>query len=281
MIDAQTASTVPLQEFEFILLRNFISEHFGIHFDDDRRWLLESKLQSPVKEWRFTSFFDYYQHLVRVFYLRQSYEDAEFARLINAITNNETYFFREPVALDIISDLARHATRSSLRILSAACSTGEEAFSLAMQLDGTGPHRIVGVDLDASALSTAQAGRYRAHAFRGVSDDANVKSRYFTALPDGRWQLTDRIRACVEFYQGNLLDRQLVRRFDAVDVIVCRNVIIYFSETARSQTLENFYNWLRPGGYLFLGHSESLAGMDDRFRAIEYDKYVYYQRVDA
>lgn len=194
--------------------------------------------------------------------------------VIPLVTINETYFFREMHQLEIfrthlVPELQRrNAVRRHLKILSAPCSTGAEPYTLAMLLE-QGPSSLTGwrveihgVDIDAPVLEQAKQGIYPKSAFR--STDAAQLERWFR--PEGdRYRIVDRIRNGVIFKQGNLLEMPKWAGFREFDVILCRNLLIYFDQTTQKRLVDIFYQALNPGGYLLLGHSESLLTLGTRF----------------
>lgn len=205
-------------------------------------------------------------------------------RLVEAVTVGETYFFREPMQIDALvrralPERALVGPRGrKLRILSAGCSSGEEPYTLAIAAEVTAPElapllSITGLDLNGAAIEKARRARYSSWAVRGASRE--IRERFFKK--DGETFVLDpRIRSRVAFEEGNLLD-VLARVPEATyDVIFCRNVLIYFSERALRRVLAGFVRALLPGGYLFLGHSESLRGVSDGFELVhEHDAFYY------
>lgn len=275
---------VPLAEEEFRLLRDFIHERFGLYFDDGQQASLRARLLGRLSSLDLLSFEDYY-HYLRFGPQRQD----ELLRMVGHLTNNETYFFREQAQLNVFSErllreLKERKTLGSereLRLLSAGCSTGEEPYTLAMLVFDSGQFfwnwnvRVHGLDVDGAALDKARRAVYQHNSFRSVS--AEMLGRHFAPVPGGR-QVKEVVRRMVEFRQGNLLDPASYQGLGGLDAIFCRNVLIYFSDEAIRRTVAQFWERLAPGGYLFLGHAESLSRITDRFTPLRFPGAMVYQR---
>ena len=276
---------VVLTEEEFRLLRDFIHEKFGIYFDEGDRPLLRSRLLGRLTSLDLVSFEDYYH------YLRFGPDrNEELTRMITHLTNNETYFFRESGQLHAFSDnvlrlIKDRKTRRGdrrLRVLSAGCSTGEEAHTLAMILHDTGQFfwnwdvQIIGLDVDQVALEKARRAVYQHNSFRSTSPE--IVERHFVKQGNGAMQVKDSLRKYVRFAHGNILDHVSYEAFRPVDVIVCRNVLIYFSDAATLRAVRMFHDALTPGGYLLLGHAESLSRISDMFMPIRFKGAMIYQK---
>jgi chemotaxis protein methyltransferase CheR len=276
---------VVLSEEEFRLLRDFIHEKFGIYFDEGDRPLLRSRLLGRLTSLDLVSFEDYYH------YLRFGPDrNEELTRMITHLTNNETYFFREAGQLHafsenvlrLIKDRKTKSGERRLRILSAGCSTGEEAHTLAMILHDTGQFfwnwdvQIVGLDVDQVALEKARRAVYHHNSFRSTSPE--IVERHFVKQGNGALQVKDSLRKYVRFTHGNILDSVSYEAIRPVDVIVCRNVLIYFSDSATLRAVRCFHDTLLPGGYLLLGHAESLSRISDMFQPIRFKGAMIYQK---
>jgi len=272
-----------LFEEEFRLLRDFIHERYGLYFDDGQRESLRSRLAARLSGLDLLSFEDYYR------YLRFGPQrDEELQRMVSHLTNNETYFFREMTQLQAFVDQVVPALKDrkvqteerSIRVLSAGCSTGEEVHTLAMLLYDSGQFffgwdlEVMGVDVDEAALQKARKGIYFHNSFRATSPE-RVK-RHFVAEGPG-FRVKDSIRRLIRFKQGNLLDPDAYADLPLLDVAVCRNVLIYFSDSAMLKAIETLHRALVPGGYLLLGHAESLARLTDLFTPIRFQGAVIYQ----
>lgn len=271
----------PLCEATFTLLRDLIHDRLGIHFDVDRRDLLEDKLASVIAEHRMTSYMDLY------YALRYENDAGDLWREITeALTVKETYFWRE---MDAVWAVARHLVPDHVRrfpgvpfvVWSAACATGEEPLSLAMALDLEGwwhraPIRILATDISDQALKVAQTGLYRGRSFRALP--LELRDRYFTPTEDA-WLVKQEILEKVRYRKLNLMDREAVRRFRGVHVIFCRNVFIYFSDESIRRTADAFHEVLTQPGHLFLGAAESLLRVKTPFELTTLGKaFVYVKR---
>ena len=274
----------PLSDDEYQLFAEWLVQEYWLQFGPEKREILRARLEPRRAELNLPSF----ERLL--FHVRYHPDrERERLRLLTHLTNNESYFFRERNQLDtlrtdVLPALAgelREAGRGTVRILSAGSASGEEAFTLVIvardALAGTGVcTEVTGVDLDIGALERAREAVYRAHAFRGV--EAEVRARHFRQEPDGRWRLKAELRDAARFRQGNLVDPTWGRDLPPQDVVFCRNVMIYFDDAAVRRAVDNLYRVVRPGGYLFLGHAETLSRVPTPFVAVRRPGTVYYQR---
>jgi chemotaxis protein methyltransferase CheR len=276
-----------MSEEEFRLLRDFIHERFGLFFEDGQRASLRARLASRLQGLDLPSFEDYY-HYLRFGPQRQE----ELSHMVSHLTNNETYFFREAPQLSVFADhvlkqlkdaKTRDGTRS-LRILSAGCSSGEEALTLAMIVYDSGQFfwnwdvRVTGLDVDEAALDKARRGLYHQNSFRAMSP-ALIDRHFLKQGPAA--QVKDAPRRVVSFRQGNLLEAASFTGLAPLDVIFCRNVLIYFSDAAILRAVVQFHELLARGGYLFLGHAESLSRVTDIFTPIRFQGAMVYQKPEA
>jgi len=273
-----------LSEEEFRLLRDFIHEQFGLFFDESHRASLRSRLTPRLALLGLASFEDYYR------YLRFAPDKAEEQqRMVSHLTNNETYFFREQPQLNVFAshvlrEIKERKTKTetrSLGILSAGCSTGEEPLTLAMILFDSGQFfwgwdvRVTGLDVDGPALEKARRGLYHQNSLRAVTP--LLLERHFTSEEEGV-RVRDPIRRAVTFRSGNLLEESSYEGLAPLDVIFCRNVLIYFSDASVQRAVSLFHSLLGPGGYLFLGHAESLARVTSAFVPIRFQGAIIYQK---
>lgn len=282
----ELSSGPKLSNEEFESLRNIIRDNCGIFFDEQSRYILEKRLAGRIKELRFNSFKEY------IFYLKYDRKkEEEFIYIYDVITTNETYFFREDYQLkafkeEIIPDImAMKREDRSIRIWSAGCSTGEEPYSIAMILSDLSnllkgyKISIFGSDISQKCLKVAREAIYYSNSFRATNE--LQRHKYFDDLGDGRWKVKDNIRDVVSFGQLNLLDRNKMAILPVMDIIFCRNVLIYFDMPSRKKVIENFYNKLIPGGFLLLGHAESLINISTDFTIKHYKNDMVYQKPKA
>ena len=257
-----------LSDAEFALLRDLIRERFGIWYDDQKRFLLLSRLQTRLPKRGFETFASY------VSFLRTDpRREEEWTDLASVLSNNETYFFRERAQLRALagSILDEFLARSPrVRLWSAACSSGEEPYSLAMTLLDT--HKVSDANLSIRAtdisprvLELAERGFYRALSFRAT--EPALIQKWFHPEGDG-FRIDDRPRRLVTFGRLNLLADAQVAAEGPFDAIFCRNVLIYFDKPTQKRVVESFAKALRPGGYLFLGHAESLFHLTEMYEPI-------------
>ena len=272
---------IPLEEDVFRLIRDFVKDYCGIYFDDDSRYLLEKRLSRRVRTHHFSSFRDYYRYL-----LYHKNRDEELASIIDIITVNETYFFREQNQLktfseEILPEIRQiNKDKKRLRIWSAGCSTGEEPYTIAMLVLEKGHFRdwnieIFGSDINQRVLQVARSGVYRKNSFR--TTDPYFLSKYFKE-EDSLSRISDNVKQYVNFSHLNLLDPFKVKLVGTMDVIFCRNVLIYFDQPSRKKVMEMFYERLVDGGYLLLGHAESLINLSTAFTLRHFKYDMVYQK---
>jgi chemotaxis protein methyltransferase CheR len=276
-----------LSDEEFRLLRDHIHERFGLYFEEGQRASLRTRLAPRLALLGLLSFEDYYRFLR---FAPQRAEEEQ--RMVSHLTNNETYFFREQPQLAVF---ASHVLRSlkdgkarrgerRLSILSAGCSTGEEALTLAMILFDSGQFfwgwdaRVTGLDVDEAALEKARQGLYHQNALRAVAPP--LLERHFVREGTGV-KVKEAVRRLVSFRFGNILDPASYGELQPLDAIVCRNVLIYFSDDAIQRAVGIFHDLLGPGGYLLLGHAESLARVTSAFTPVRFQGAVVYQKPEA
>ncbi len=267
---------------EFRLFTDFLRGRCGLHFNEDTRYLVEKRLARRIQEADMGSFASY------LYQLRSGPNaEREFSKIVDILTTNETYFFRERSQLaalveEIIPEkLSRQLTsRRPISIWSAGCSSGEEPFSVAIMGMEAGlvpgrDFRIYASDISRAVLSRARRGVYREASFRETSE--STRQRYF-AQKDGLNRISDSVKCHVDFVHMNLLDSSRVDLLGAMDVILCRNVIIYFDLETKKRVMKTFHDKLRPGGYLLLGHSESLINVTADFELKHLSRDLVYRR---
>jgi chemotaxis protein methyltransferase CheR len=275
------ADEVRMRPDEFRLLRDLVNGHSGIYFGDDSLPVLERRLRERLAALNLKSFGEYYQ------FLRfSSLNGAELDEALDLLTTNETYFFREDYQLrafrdEVLPRLASDtAARRRLTVWSAGCSTGEEVYTLAILIAESGLFndlevRVYGSDISRRCVAAARRGIYGASAFRAVGPE--IKRAFFADKADGS-HVIDRIRQLCHFGHLNLMDSEKVRVVGRVDVVFCRNVLIYFDQRSRKRVIDMFYERLMPGGYLFLGHSESLLNVSTAFELVHLSEDLVYRK---
>jgi|SRR5215472_14711354 len=264
------------------LLRDLVHERAGIFYDEEKSPLFLEKLSTLVIDRGFQSFLDYY-YLLRY----DDRNDQEWNRVIDAITVQETYFWREIDQIRALVDILlphwiSEGRTAPLRIWSAACATGEEPLSIAMALNETGwfqriPIEIWATDASGAALEKARAGLYHERAFRNLP--ATLRARYF-CREDGGWQVDPALHRRINWAQANLINRAEVAPFASAPFIMCRNVFIYFSESMIRRAVKTFADHIQSPGYLFVGVAESLLKVSNEFELTDIGKAFVYQRSD-
>lgn len=277
-------SHLVLPEGTSTLIRNLINERTGMFFDNGKGDLLIDKLSPLVIERGFSSYLDYY-YLLKY----DASARVEWQNVMNALSVQETYFWREmdPVRALVQTLLPQwHArnTRSPLRIWSAACATGEEPLTIAIALNEAGwferaPIEILASDASTKAIERAVRGVYKERAFRNLP--AHLRERYFEPEGSG-WRVRSDIHSRVKWKIANLIEESQIAPLASADFIFCRNVFIYFSESAIGQVVRSFSRYIRPPGYLFVGAAESLLRLTTDFTLAEIDDaFVYVKREKA
>ncbi len=275
------APVVSMTEEEFRLVRDLVYDYCGIYLPESVHFLVERRLQPRLAVLGLTSFRDYYR-LIK--YGRE--HQSEFDEIVERITTNETYFFRESYQLKAFTDevlptIAGERDKGDrVRIWSAGCSSGEEPYSIAMLLREAPAAQglsfdIFGNDISKKVLRTARAGVYRDSSFRQT--EPRYIERHFTR-EGGMYRLNDDIKTAVTFGHLNLMDEGALALIANVDVIFCRNVMIYFAPASRTRMLEAFHKKLRPGGWLLLGHSESLINVSTEFEIVPLNNDIVYRK---
>jgi chemotaxis protein methyltransferase CheR len=273
---------VAISEAEFRQLRDLIRDRFGIYYDDTKQFLLQSRLQTRLVKRSVADFAAYFRFLSS-----NPDRQSEWDELASVLSNNETYFFRERAQLEVLAtEVVDEAIRAGgrLRVWSSACSTGEEPFSLGMRLLETrklapSQIQIKASDLSPRALERCKVGFYRDLSFRATPPE--LIQKYFRPF-EGGFLIADEVKRLVEFFRINLLDQDAVASQGPVDAIFCRNVLIYFDKPTQKRVVEAFARALRPRGYLFLGHAESIMRLTDLYDPVVTPKAIYYRlKADA
>jgi chemotaxis protein methyltransferase CheR len=269
-----------LTEEEFCKLCEFLYRRTGMVFTEAKRYYVERRVVERMTATRSQSFSDYFSRL-------RADLQAEIEQFINAFTVNETYFYREDhqlkcLASDLLAERVRDKKKGDLiRIWSSPCSTGEEPYSIAMWLLENWPLvdeyeiEIVGSDIDTDVLEFARKGVFGKRALMRLS--AELVEKYFSVTGDA-WQILDDLRESVRFNPVNIVEPSETRTFGKFDVIFCRNVLIYFDDASRRIAAENLYENLLPGGFICLGHTESMSRISSLFEVRRFADAIVYQR---
>lgn len=276
--------TVSVETEEVERFRDLVRERLGLVFDDSRTGQLQSVLESRLSETRRPA--ASYLALLSAGQLAP----AEAAALASELTVTETYFFRDRNQFRAFREVVLPARVDAapgprcLRVLSAGCASGEEAYSLAIALTESlaarpgWTFRVTGLDLNPRVLEKARSGRYGSWSLRDVADE--VRDRWFRTSR-GEYLVDERVRSAVVFAERNLTDPGALVPDSSVDVAFCRNVLMYFHAGAAAAVVERIARALAPGGFLFLGHAENLRGISHAFRLCHTHETFYYQKRDG
>lgn len=276
---ATTTRTITDREFE--QFREFFYKKTGIWFEDDRRYFVDKRLNARIEACGESTFRRWFA------FMRFEASGKEFQALVNAMTVNETYFFREDyqyecLVKDVLPEVCKNKKPGDpIRIWSLPCSTGEEPYSLVIWLSEFWPDlakyevSIQASDIDSNVIERARQGLYTKRAIHKLSPE--IVSKYFTK--EGlNYRLHQDWRECVDFSLANITDANLMFGRPKVDVIFCRNVLIYFDNTSRKTAAGLLYNAMNPGGFILLGHSESMSRISSQYKVRRFSDAIVYQR---
>ena len=260
-----------------------IYQRTGIAYESNKKYYVQKRLERQIERLQMDSFNAYYM------LLRFSESTVYFERLINDLTVNETYFFRDfPQLRNFAENVLQHVVREKqknndykIKIWSAACSTGEEPYTLAIILQEMldEPEKwdlhIIASDINTDVLQVAKNGLYD---YRSVKDvPPEYLKKYFT-LKDEKYLINASLRQSIDFRKINLMDSEAISKITGCDFIFCRNCLIYFDDHSRKKVLDDFYDSLNPGGFLFLGHSESVRRISSAYKPQRIGDSIVYSR---
>ncbi len=280
---AQKAALMTPMLFETI--RKYIYDNVGIYFQDNKKYFLESRLQRRMNCLGIKSFEEYFD-LLRF----GTGGNAEKKYFYEAITINETFFFRNQPQLDALAstvlpeiiNVKNALGKNKIKIWSAACSSGEEAYSIAMIFHDLIKPRypnfeleVVGTDINNAVVETASAGIYREYSIRNTPQ--YYLKKYFKPNMNS-FELSPEIKKMASFKTMNLYDDSAMRTMIGFDVIFCANVLIYFDQASKIKVISNLYNSLNKGGYLYIGYSETLHGISKAFKLVSFPNTVGYKK---
>jgi chemotaxis protein methyltransferase CheR len=283
MMRSATASRTPvISDADFLKFREFFYRKTGIHFEDSKRYFVDKRLIERIEA---TGAEDFRSYFIA---LRFESSGAELQHLVNAMTVNETYFFREAYQFDcmvggLLDEVARRKRPGGrIRIWSVPSSTGEEPYSIAIYLlerwalIDDYEVEILSSDIDTEVLAQAERGVYSP---RSVSQlPRPVLEKYFARTAGGDWAISRDLVSAVEFSRINLTDAAQTRRFRDIDLIFCRNLLIYFDDLSRRVAAEAMFDALNPGGFVCLGHSESMSRITSLFEVRRFPEAMVYQK---
>lgn len=263
-----------ITEAEFQRLVKFMYDNFGINLSA-KKVLVQGRLGNMLKERGFTNYNDYIDTVLK------DTTGAEVTTILNKLTTNHTFFMREPEHYTFLKEtilpyMVETCSKDHvLRIWSAACSSGEECYTTAMLIDqyfgaekAKWDTRILATDISQSVIGKAKTGIYQEDGMKGLSND--WKARYFNNLGNGKYEICQGIKDEVIFKTFNLMD-PMPDKYKAkpFDLIFCRNVMIYFDQPTKQALVNRFYDVVKPGGYFFIGHAESVNRADTQFEYIK------------
>ena len=264
-----------LNDADYEMFRKIIYDESGITFSATNRSILDSRIKELLRKKNIATPQEYYAIITK--------NPEEMKVMLDSVTTNLTRFFRNQPHFDafinyVIPSVAElkkaRGPDRTIKIWSAGCSTGEEPYTIAMIMKEICPvgfdFKIISSDISLKSLMTAQQGFYPDNRIDGVP--ANYLAKYFTKV-DGGYQIKDEIKNKIRFDYHNLKNDSGERN---LDVVFCRNVLIYFDEPAQLTVINNFWNAMAPQSYLFIGHSESLFGMKTNFEFIKTDWACFY-----
>ncbi len=264
-----------ISDQEFLDLRDLIHKRFGINLTEQKRSLLVGRLQKLMRQLNLNSFAQYYQ------YLLDDKTEQNLGELVDLISTNHTYFNREKdhfdyfyeVALPTIADKLRQENRRDLRIWCAGCSTGEEPYTLLMLMMeyfgneyGSWDAGILATDISDRALTIARRGVYGSDRVEQLPD--NLRRKYFQPVGPGEMGVVEKVKKEATFRRFNLMNTSFPFK-KPFQMIFCRNVMIYFDQPTRDALVGRYHQHTEPGGYLFIGHSETLGRSQSRYNYLQ------------
>ena len=268
-----------ITDAEFQRLVKFMYDNFGINLAA-KRVLVQGRLGNMLRERNFKNYSEYLDAVMN------DTTGAEVTTILNKLTTNHTYFMREPEHYTFMNDVVLPYMKSVckdhvLRIWSAACSSGEEVYTMAMLIDqffgaekAKWDTRILATDISQNVIGKAKTGIYQEEGMKGLSNE--WKTRYFNNLGNGNYEICQGIKDEVIFKTFNLMDPMPEKyKKNPFDLIFCRNVMIYFDQPTKQALVNRFYDVVKPGGYFFIGHAESVNRQETKF---EYIKPAIYRR---
>lgn len=279
---SEALAELSITDAEFEKFRDFFYRKTGIQFAASKRYFVDKRLIERIKQTGHDSFRRYFQ------FMRFQASGLEVQELINCMTVNETYFFREEYQFECLVNealnelVAQNGTHKPIRIWSIPSSSGEEPYSIALYLLEKWPLidqvdiEIVSSDIDSAILEKCQAGIYNNRSLMHVSEQ--LRQRYFNRIGVNEWQINQDLRDSIRFTQVNLADSKDTRQYRGFDVVFCRNLLIYFDDDSRRDAANVFYGALNPGGFVFLGHSESMSRISSVFKVRKFANAMAYQK---
>jgi len=280
-MDNRTQDIV-LSKEDFEKFREFFYEKTGILFDESKRYFVDRRIIERMKATGYDNFKSYF------IAIKYDISGKELQNLINALTVNETYFFREEYQFQAMVEnmlpeiTSRKKPGERVRIFSIPSSTGEEPYSIALYLleywkdIDKWDVEIVAADIDTNVLEAAKQGVYSSRSVQNLPKP--ILQKYFTPLKDGYYKITDDLINAIEFKKANIVNSIEMLKFRNFDIVFCRNLLIYFDDLSRKKAAENLYNAMNPGGFICLGHAESMSRISSIFEVRSFPKAIVYQK---
>lgn len=276
---------ITISDEDFHKFREFFYRKTGILFEASKRYFVDKRLIERIQSSGYVNFRSYFT------FMRFQASGEELQALTNIMTVNETYFFREEYQFKCLVDsmlpeiVKSKRPGSTIRIWSIPSSSGEEPYSIALYLTEYWPDiehwdvELISSDIDTNILKKAREGRYSARSVQHLP--TKLLQRYFRHLAGGDYQISDDFRQAVEFTRVNLNEPADTRPYRGFDVIFCRNLLIYFDDLSRRQAGDVFFDALNPGGFICLGHSESMSRITSVFKVRKFPEAIVYQKPEV
>ena len=273
--------SIAISKEDFYRFREFFYRKTGIWFDETKRYFVDKRLVDRIIATNSDNFRSYFVML------RFQKSGEELQELINSMTVNETYFFREEYQLRCLTHsilpkiVAEKRDNSPIRIWSIPSSSGEEPYSIAIYLleywSGINQWdvEIISSDIDTNILMSAQRGVYSQRSVQHLPP--HILAKYFKSADEG-YEICDDLKDAVEFTRVNLVDPLETRAYRNFDIIFCRNLLIYFDDRSRRIAAENLYDAMKPGGYILLGHTESISRISSLFKVCKFPEAIVYKK---
>ncbi|MBV5300474.1 MAG: chemotaxis methyltransferase CheR [Pseudomonadota bacterium] len=274
-------TSITISEEDFSKFKEFFYRKTGMQFENSKRYFVDKRLIERIEATNSGSFRSYFVML------RFETTGEELQKLVNLMTVNETYFFREEYQFKCLVDsilpeiVRKKKDDSPIRIWSVPSSSGEEAYSIAIYLleHWSGIDRwdveIISSDIDTEIISQAKKGHYSPRSVQNLPD--KILHKYFTYKNEG-YQICRDLQQAVEFTRVNIMEPLEVRSYRNMDVIFCRNLLIYFDDVSRRYAAEMFFDAMKAGGFVCLGHSESMSRISSLFRVCKFPEAIVYQK---
>ena len=282
---ANAIADITITDDDFLKFREFFYRKTGIHFEASKRYFVDKRLIERIEVTGYNNFRNYFT------FMRFQPSGEEIQALTNAMTVNETYFFREEYQFkclveSMLGEVLKYKKRGdTIRIWSIPSSSGEEPYSIALYLSEYWPEianwdvELISSDIDTQILNKAREGKYSQRSVQNLPPA--LLKKYFKKTANGDFQICEELRGAVEFTRVNLSDPVDTRGYRKFDVIFCRNLLIYFDDLSRKQAAEVIYEALNPGGFICLGHSESMSRITSLFKVRKFRDAIVYQKPEA